>query len=214
MKYLYLFLFTFISLSAIGQTAAEPSGSGTATDPYLISSLNELYWVSTKQIENQSFSDGKYFLQTKNIDASDTANWSNGWIPIGGRSSITPNDSSDDESFEFGGTYNGSGFTINNLNYINNFSGNNLNGLFGSVIGTILNLSLANLSITTNSMKTGGLVGLLKRGGKIYNCSTTGTITSTNNSAGGLVGQNQSTIFNSYSTCSVTALSVAGGLLG
>ncbi len=46
MKYLYLFLFTFISLSAIGQTAAEPSGSGTATDPYLISSLNELYWVS------------------------------------------------------------------------------------------------------------------------------------------------------------------------
>ncbi|MDB9902989.1 Ig-like domain-containing protein [Flavobacteriaceae bacterium] len=214
MKHLYLFLFTFISLSAIGQTATEPSGSGTATDPYLISSLNELYWVSKKQIENQSFSDGKYFLQTKNIDASDTANWSTSWIPIGGRSSITPNDSSDNESFEFGGTYNGSGFTINNLNYINNFSGNNLNGLFGSVIGTILNLSLTNLSITTNSMKTGGLVGLLKRGGKIYNCSTTGTITSTNNSAGGLVGQNQSTIFNSYSTCSVTALSVAGGLLG
>ncbi len=214
MKYLYLFLFTFISLSAIGQTATKPSGSGTATDPYLISSLNELYWVSKEQIRNQSFSDGKYFLQTKNIDASDTANWSNSWIPIGGRTSDVPSDSSDNESYEFGGTYNGAGFTINNLTYINTFSGNNLNGLFGSVIGTILNLSLTNLSITTNSMKTGGLVGLLKRGGKIYNCSTTGTITSTNNSAGGLVGQNQSTIFNSYSSCSVTASSVAGGLLG
>ena len=214
MKYLYLFLFTFISLSAIGQTATQPSGSGTATDPYLISSLNELYWVSKEQIENQSFSDGKYFLQTKNIDASDTANWSNSWIPIGGRTSDVPSNSSDNESYEFGGTYNGAGFTINNLTYINTFSGNNLNGLFGSVIGTILNLSLTNLSITTNSMKTGGLVGLLKRGGKIYNCSTTGTITSTNSSAGGLVGQNQSTIFNSYSSCSVTASSVAGGLLG
>ncbi len=66
MKYLYLFLFTFISLSAIGQTATEPSGSGTATDPYLISSLNELYWVSKEQtFSNQSFSDGKYFFKLR-----------------------------------------------------------------------------------------------------------------------------------------------------
>ena len=89
MKYLYLFLFTFISLSAIGQTATEPSGKGIATDPYLISSLNELYWVSEQTFSTLDWSNGKYFLQTKDIDASDTTNWSTGWIPIGGRGSQT-----------------------------------------------------------------------------------------------------------------------------
>ena len=114
MKHLYLFLFTFISLSAIGQTATEPSGSGTATDPYLISSLNELYWVSEQTFSTLDWSDGKYFLQTKDIDASDTTNWSNGWIPIGGRDSHTLAD-----NFKrFKGVYNGNNHSISDL-YIN-----------------------------------------------------------------------------------------------
>ena len=111
MKYLYLFLFTFISLSAIGQTAAEPSGSGTATDPYLISSLNELYWVSEQTFSTLDWSNGKYFLQTKDIDASDATNWSTGWIPIGGRGSQTL--VSDNNIFK--GIYNGDNHSISNI---------------------------------------------------------------------------------------------------
>ena len=116
MKHLYLFLFTFFSLSAIGQTATEPSGSGTATDPYLISSLNELYWVSEQTFSTLDWSDGKYFLQTKDIDASDTTNWNNGWIPIGGRDSQTLADN--DNYKRFKGIYNGNNHSISYL-YIN-----------------------------------------------------------------------------------------------
>ncbi|WP_213522985.1 T9SS type A sorting domain-containing protein [Nonlabens sp.] len=201
-------------LNGHSQTATAPSGSGTSADPYLISSLENLYWVSTSLINNATFSDGKFFLQTNNIDASATSSWTNKWIPIGGRTSVQPSDSSDNENRPFNGTYNGAGYTINGVTYNNAFSGNSLNGFFGSVEGSILNLRLTNLSITTNSQKTGGLVAFL-RNGKIYNCSTSGTIASTSVAAGGLVGQNlNGVIFNSYSTCAVSASSVAGGLLG
>ena len=203
-----------ISLTGYSQTAVVPVGSGSSSDPYLISTLGHLYWVSTSLINSSTFSASKFFLQTNDIDASATSSWTNKWIPIGGRTSIIPSSTSDDENRVFQGTYNGAGFTISGITYSNNQSLNNLNGFFGSVSGAILNLKLSNLSITTNSQKTGGLAAMLKVGGKIYNCSTSGNILSTNVSAGGLVGQNQGTIFNSYSNCNVTATSVAGGLLG
>lgn len=210
-----LLFFTLLHLNGYSQTATAPSGSGSSADPYLISSLDNLYWVSTSLINNATFSDGKFFLQTNDIDASSTSSWTNKWIPIGGRISIQPSNTSDDEGREFRGTYNGAGYTIDGVTYNNTFSGNNLNGFFGIVKGKILNLRLTNLSITTNSAKTGGLVAMLKNGGGlIYNCSTSGTIASTNVASGGLVGQNQGQIFNSYSTCAVSASSVAGGLLG
>ena len=214
MKVIRMFLFIIVSLNLYSQTATAPSGTGISSDPYLISSLEHLYWVSTSLINSSTFSTGKFFLQTNDIDASATSSWTNKWIPIGGRTSIIPSSTSDDENRVFQGTYNGAGFTISGVTYLNNQSANNLNGFFGSVSGKILNLKLTNLSITTNSQKTGGLVPLLKVGGVIYNCSTSGNILSTNASAGGLVGQNQGTIFNSYSNCNVTATSVAGGLLG
>jgi hypothetical protein len=214
-KIILFVVFSFyFSLNNYSQTAIAPSGSGTSADPYLISSLGNLYWISTSLITNSTFSNGKFFLQTNDIDASATSSWTNKWIPIGGRNSILPSSGSDDENRVFQGTYNGAGFTIGGITYENNEPSNNLNGFFGSVSGTILNLKLTNLSITTNSAKTGGLVPLLTVGGIIYNCSTSGNILSTDANAGGLVGQNAGTIFNSYSNCNVTATSVAGGLLG
>ena len=211
MKYLYFFLFTFISLSAIGQTAAEPSGSGTATDPYLISSLNELYWVSEQTFSTLDWSNGKYFLQTKDIDASDATNWSTGWIPIGGRGSQTL--VSDNNIFK--GIYNGDNHSISNI-FVN--SGiSRYNGLFGLTLNSvIINLKVSNVSISSNAAGTGSLVG--KNGGTVYNCSSTGTITSTANTTGGLVGQNYpkpAKIQASYSNCSVYSdKDQTGGLVG
>ena len=211
MKHLYLFLFTFFSLSAIGQTATEPSGSGTATDPYLISSLNELYWVSEQTFSTLDWSDGKYFLQTKDIDASDTTNWNNGWIPIGGRDSQTLAD-----NFKrFKGIYNGNNHSISDL-YIN--SNIIYNGLFGRIDtqGKVVNLNISNVNLFVGDSggKTGSLVG--ENGGDIYNCSSSGTLTSSSSGVGGLVGQNTRNIQNSYSTATViqTVGGQAGGLVG
>ena len=208
MKHLYLFLFTFFSLSSIGQTATVPSaGDGTVTDPYLISSLNELYWVSEQTFSTLDWSDGIYFLQTKDIDASDTANWSTGWIPIGGRDSQTL--VSNNKIFK--GIYNGNNFSISNL-YI---SGNIIyNGLFGRIdkLGIVINLNISNinLSVGASAGKTGSLVG--QNGGEVYNCSSSGTLTSSGSGVGGLVGQNTRNIQNSFSTA--TVIQTGGGQAG
>ena len=203
-----------ISLMSYSQTAIAPSGSGSSSDPYLISSLENLYWISTSLISNSNFSDNKFFLQTNDIDASDTANWTNNWIPIGGRTTLNLSNNSDDENRIFSGVYNGGGYSISNVTYVNTYSGNNLNGFFGVITGIVMNLKLLGISMTTNSAKTGGLVGLVKVGGRIYNCSTTGIITSSNVAAGGIVGQNQGVVYNSYSSCDVSGTNVIGGLIG
>ena len=216
-KIVFRILILILSFSSYAQTSIAPSGSGTSANPYLISSLENLYWLSEKLCITPNFSRDKFFSQINNIDASATAGWTNKWIPIGGRNSITPSNTSDTEASlqnGFQGSYNGNGFFISGITYNNTFSSNNLNGFFGFVEnGTIINLKLTNLSITTNSQKTGGLVGFLKTA-TVYNCSTSGTINSASTQVGGLVGQNGGTILNSYSTCAVTGSTVIGGLVG
>ena len=70
----YPFLLKFILPSI------KPSGSGTEGDPYLISSLDNLYWV-TQTISSWS----SYFKQTADIDASSSSGWDGGqgFTPIG-----------------------------------------------------------------------------------------------------------------------------------
>ncbi|MFW5978867.1 MAG: hypothetical protein ACOCQ8_02025, partial [Bacteroidia bacterium] len=63
------------------QTATEPSGgNGTESAPYQIENLENLYWLS----QNSSFWDAHY-IQTADIDASETENWysGEGFPPIG-----------------------------------------------------------------------------------------------------------------------------------
>ena len=219
-NFFILVLFLLISFTTIGQTAITPQGSGTSADPYLMSSLGNLYWLASENAKGNKFSQNKYFLQTNNIDASDTRNWTHTWIPIGGKNSVTPSDTSDEtnqnSNYSFYGTYNGGGYAVDGLVFVNNLSLNSLQGFFG-LAGSgsvIINLNITNISITTNSEKTGGLVGYLYRG-TIYNCSTTGIINSTNQTVGGLVGQiGGSTTKNSSSSCTVTGLGSVAGLAG
>ena len=91
-----LVLFLATSFITIGQTAITPQGLGTSADPYLMSSLGNLYWLAVENAKGNNFSQNKFFLQTNNIDASDTKNWTHTWIPIGGKNSVTPSASSDE----------------------------------------------------------------------------------------------------------------------
>ena len=78
-----LILLIILSCSLLAQTAEQPSGSGTENDPYLITNLENLYWMT----ENSGEWD-KYYVQTSNIDASSSTAWDEGlgFIPLGNNS--------------------------------------------------------------------------------------------------------------------------------
>ena len=172
--------------------AVLPVGAGTIGDPYQITSLENLYWISQNSTEWS-----KYYIQNANIDASSTSTWNSGagWSPIG---NISP---------YFTGNYNGNGHTIDGL-YINRaVSGM---GFFGTAIGgSISNLGVINVNIT-GGHNTGALVG--ENGATISNCYSTGTITGYQYT-GGLIGSG-SNVSRSYSSCSVTGSATSGGLIG
>ncbi len=226
---LLVFLLTFlVSSYGYSQTAIAPSGSGTSGSPYLIGSLENLYWIS----QNTS-SWGSYFEQTVDIDASATVAWddSSGFKPIG---TITTS---------FTGTYNGSGFTISNL-VINRDT--IYVGLFGYTLEEALldSITMTNAQITNIQARTGALVGFNR--GTISNCSIAGTVNSSglhtggvagfnysgyngtasinncsfsgvvnsNKYSGGLVGENDGNISNSTASVIINAGNSSGGLVG
>lgn len=59
-----------INTIVFSQTASLPTGSGTSGDPYLIGTLDHLYWLSTNPDQWD-----KVYRQTSNIDASATSGW-------------------------------------------------------------------------------------------------------------------------------------------
>jgi hypothetical protein len=208
MKYFYtvviqMMLGVFISASLFSQTATMPSGSGTNGDPYLVSTLDNLFWIT-----QNSSSWGSYFVQTADIDASSTSGWNSGsgFTPIGFSGT------------NFSGTYDGGGYDITGL-FINR-SGTYWVGMFGTTENaTVKNLRLVNVNITGN-LYVGGLVGN-NYASTIDNCSTSGIVSSSAYEVGGLVGLSNSsglsaTISNCYSSATVTGgtSGMVGGLVG
>ncbi|WP_415324563.1 GLUG motif-containing protein [Chryseobacterium sp. MMS23-Vi53] len=198
-------------------------GSGTVNDPYLISNLTDLKYLSE---HNSQWSYN--FLQTANIDAAITSTWNNGqgFNPIGGTST------------SFYGTYDGGGYNITGL-YISRTS-NMYVGMFGTVYssGTLKNINLIGgyfygdmyigslagetLGIVTNCTSSatvkagkyaGGLIGIIKNG--ITNSSATGNVTSgPGYSAGGLAASASGNVSNCFATGIVKGSVGVGGLLG
>ena len=103
--HLYIAIFTtlVLTVSAFAQTADPPSGSGTLGDPYLIATLNNLYWITQNSGEW-----GKVYKQTADIDATTDSTWDGkqGFTPIG------------NDTTNFTGSYDGQTYKITGL-YIN-----------------------------------------------------------------------------------------------
>jgi len=178
------------------QTATAPdSGDGTSGNPYHIATLENLYWIA---VDNTRWN--RYYIQTANINASETHSWSGGgWVTIGNSPSW------------FTGSYNGQKYIIDSL-YISR-SGNGIQGFFGYVANsaTISNVYLSNVNFTGGE-KVGALVGW-NRGSTISDCFSSGSINGSQ--AGGLIGVNEnSTVERCYSTCTVSGYSYIGGLIG
>ncbi len=177
----------------------QPSGAGTESDPYLISTFDHLRWVSTNASSWNS-----YFEQTCDISAA--ASHTIPFSPIGTL------------SIKFTGSYDGGGYTIDDL-FINQLDSNYV-GLFGHTYSgaTIQNLGVTNVNISATQY-VGALVGYHKNS-DIANCYSTGNVYGYS-FVGGLVGMNYNcTLSESYSTCTVqpatsdSTVSFVGGLVG
>ncbi len=203
-KIVIMIIVFILTLPLFSQTAVAPSGLGTEASPYLISTWQNLYWISQNSGEWD-----KHYLQTADINLATatppvtTWNSNKGWTPIGNSTTT------------FTGIYDGGGYKISNLymNYpgsgeptsvaeVEAMPGNI--GLFGyiecsaSADAVIRNLGILNAAIT-GGRATGSLVGraLLPSNARhetvIENCYITGTaIVRGFGATGGLVGANNS----------------------
>ena len=198
-----LVLMSVGSLFSQETSAVPPSNvgnldAGTAQNPYLIQNLANLRWVS-----EQGYSwwvddtTPVYFLQTDDIDATETAYWnsSNGFLPIGYRGPFGGAAPSDPK---FIGEYDGGGHSITSLTMYST-TVNSIMGLVSTITGhsTIRDVHLVGLDIVvyvTNGgyVYIGGLAGLvpLEHTLTIQDCSVSGGINATANTTtiGGLVG--------------------------
>jgi len=180
------------------QTPEKPAGSGTEAAPYQIATLENLYWIAYPY--GYDGRDTCHYIQTANIDASTTTNWhtGEGWPSI----------------WQFTGSYDGQGYTIDKLFIYRVGDEYNYAGMFGNIgAATLQNIVLTNIDIT-GELYIGGLVGY-GEGATITNCTVTGTVNG-NSGVGGLVGLGKKvTIENCCSTCEVTgSMEDTGGLIG
>jgi hypothetical protein len=181
-------------------SAEKPAGQGVNANPYKITNLGNLKWVS-----KHSSSWGASYVQTQDINALQTQGWKNGkgFVPIGNSDS------------SFTGTYNGQGHTIKGL-FIQRPSQKGI-GFFGNTgkKAVIKNIHLTEVDIT-GGVGTGGIVGI--NYGKIEDVevsSSQGQIKGGKATIGGLVGSNHGIVKGSQTNINVISSGQwVGGLVG
>lgn len=182
-------------------------GSGTQSDPYLISTPEHLNQVRLDVAD----SSGKYYKVVNDIDLSgfDSDNdASNGnWTPIG------------TEAVPFKGNFDGNGHIVKSM--VINLPSTRRIGLFGSASGSstlIRNLGVIDADVI-GGVHTGIFIGENTKSSRVEKVYTSGTV-SGSEQAGGVIGINQggASISKSFSTATVSgrssSLSDAGGFAG
>ncbi len=196
MRTLCLMLLLQIFVFSLFARGVQPEGSGTIEDPYQISALNNLEWLSCTSAAWNCF-----FIQTEDIDATETESWNDGagFAPIGTVYNC------------FSGTYDAYGHTISNLTI--NRSNEDYIGFFVNLQNaTVINLSLTDCYVHGAS-SVGGLACWANYS-IISNCNISGEIhASVTNAAALAVDSMFSNMDHCYSTANVFANSgVAAGL--
>lgn len=170
--------------------AAFPGGNGTAEDPWLIETAEQLDAVRNDL-------DASYALAA-DIDLSGYENWE----PIG-YFDVSAAENADPYATGFGGTFNGRGHTVSNI-VTSNAEGVGV-GLFGLTTGesAVSDLTVENVS-ATGYMAVGGIIG--------YHRGTADKLTlkgdnsvSAYNCAGGIAGGSE---YGTFDNCVVEAVQV------
>lgn len=221
-----VFVFGAVSVAGGAETAEEQqpelNGSGTAADPYVITSASELQAMDKDLTAH-------YVLGT-DINATETSEWNNGlgFSPIG------------DEKTAFEGTFDGQNHTISNLmierprksnvglfgfideeGQVQNFGLENVDfrgygpvgGVAGHSEGTVRSVMVEGRIDATHSV-AGGVVGELSKEPEVQYAVSSSRVTG--NLVGGIVGRGtiDGVVESSYSTGSLEANAQAGGLVG
>ena len=195
----------------IAQTFAE--GDGSEDDPYLISTPDELAYLSQLTNANGALTQGKYYQLAADICLNDqmlNGNYElegipeNVWTPIGNSSNNS-----------FKGVFDGNNHTISGV-YIPD--GNDCSGLFGTIDGATVNdLSLIDTYVK-GSNYTGGLVGQVAYNDSCFikRCYVEANVTSTNSYSGVLIGYSYyyGVIENCYAAGRASASSYPAGICG
>jgi hypothetical protein len=167
-----------------GYIPAEPRGSGSEADPYVITDANELGTIWYRP--------WAYYVMVNDIDLVGIS-WSGAVVPF------------------FSGVFDGNDHTLRNADV--NMLGAGYVGVFGylGTDGQIRNLGVEDISIF-GTFDVGGLVG--STSGTITNCYSTGSVSGTGDCVGGLVGLNSGIISNCYSRGGASGDYCVGGLVG
>lgn len=208
-------------LAAAMPAAVPQQGAGTATDPYLISTADELAWLA--QEVNAGRGASYNAVLCNDIDLKDKE-----WTPIG-----------KNYSYVYKGTFDGGGYIISGLKIDSN---DQYQALFGYVKGgTIKNLTVAG-SVTSSKQYTAGIVAYgnpvtvtnctnevsvtatekgyaagvvasASTNSEVMGCTNNGTIAGYGDYVGGIVGAGSSikTISNCFNHGSVTNNGKPGG---
>ena len=184
------------------------SGSGSDTDPFIVTTLQQIENIENLFVMNNDSSD-MYWQLGGDLDLTGYFDNGNpgynggaGWVPIG------------NDTHPFEGSFDGNGHTITGL--VINDTDLDYAGLLGYVYnGEIMNLGVINANITGGYF-VGGVVGNLQ-GGSVENCfvAGNGNIYGSGDNVGGVVGNNTGTIENCYNMISVSGSGDdVGGVVG
>ena len=214
------------SVTAVPPSNFADSNAGSLENPFQISSLENLRWLSETESVWGDIDTKYHFVQTADIDATDTMNWNSGtgFSPIGHISMHL-----DDHPKIFHGDYDGRGHAIKNI-YINKPEYPHDDLIWRQMIGffgTISDSKVSNLNLEGSKTFVYGAGATLVAQAyqsTVEGCSVTGDIYLLNINpkifylAGGLVGSaNQSTIKNCSSKVNfhnVNNNAIVGGLVG
>jgi len=186
----------------VAEASAAMAGSGTAGDPFLVATANNLAAIGTT-----GFPSTAHYRQTANISLD-----AGFWVPIN----------------IFSGVFDGGGYTISNLSTAPTgapHNGGGSGGLFRTVnpSAVVKNLKLSNVNILggvgiavpgVSGNMTGGIAA--RNDGTIRNSSVTGTIGNAGNAMhiGGIAGANLGTIENCHAAVTAEGAGNVGGLVG
>ena len=188
------------------------SGTGSQADPYIISSAENLAYLSKQVYDGNQTYTGKYFKQTSNINLSAYL-----WQPIG----IDYDRTGVQRQHYFSGNYDGNGFTISGVKTVDGVSGIYSNqGVFGyvqgqssSALATISNVGVINSDIQGYNY-VGGIVGYAGPRTNIINSHNDSSVCG-QSAVGGILGQSNSAIITDcFNIGSVNGESSVGGLVG
>jgi len=189
----WLLVMLFITLPV---QAKYGGGSGTADDPYLIYTAEQMNAIGAEPNDWD-----KHFELMADIDLSGYTGMSFNII------------GNDDRSFT--GIFDGNGHTISKFSYTS--SNGHFTGLFGYIFGRnaqIKDLGLIAPNVNAGTERDVGTLAGQVISGTIMNCYAEGGSVAGDERIGGLVGSNFGNLKDCSSTCSVSGNEQIGGLVG